>query len=233
MPLLFAVFAAALLTGLVAIGVGWMCTLATGVSFSMLTLAFAQLLYAISFKWTSVTGGSDGLAGFRARQVPWASPRSPDRLLLFRSSPAWSAPIFLCFALVNSPFGAVLRGIRENEAKTIALGYNTRLYKIAVVSRLLRAGRARWRALSPVRGLRQYRAAVLAAVGTGADHGDRRWLRYADRPDPRRRVLHAHGAPAQLLDRGLGPVLRPDLHRLRPVRPQGIWTGRPATSASS
>src|SRR5207302_4227993 len=40
----------------------------------------------------------------------------------------------LCFALVRSPFGAVLRGIRENEAKTIALGYNTRLYKIAVVA---------------------------------------------------------------------------------------------------
>src|SRR5205085_749290 len=63
MPLLFAVFIAGLLTGLMGIAVGWMCTLATGVSFSMLTLAFAQLLYAISFKWTSVTGGSDGLAG--------------------------------------------------------------------------------------------------------------------------------------------------------------------------
>src|SRR5580693_2200987 len=46
MPLLFAVFAAGLLTGVIAIGVGWMCTLAIGVSFSMLTLAFAQLLYA-------------------------------------------------------------------------------------------------------------------------------------------------------------------------------------------
>src|SRR5207302_11076658 len=40
----------------------------------------------------------------------------------------------LCFALVRSPFGAVLRGIRENEAKTIALGYNTRGYKIAIVA---------------------------------------------------------------------------------------------------
>ena len=40
----------------------------------------------------------------------------------------------LCSALVRSPFGAVLRGIRENEAKTTALGYNTRLYKIAVVA---------------------------------------------------------------------------------------------------
>ena len=35
---------------------------------------------------------------------------------------------------MSSPFGAVLRGIRENEAKTLALGYNTRLYKIAVVA---------------------------------------------------------------------------------------------------
>src|SRR5262249_4832759 len=71
MPLLFAVFGAALLTGVVAIGVGWMCTLATGVSFSMLTLAFAQLLYAISFKWTSVTGGSDGLAGIPRTPGPF------------------------------------------------------------------------------------------------------------------------------------------------------------------
>ena len=37
-------------------------------------------------------------------------------------------------AVVRSPFGAVLRGIRENEAKTLSLGYNTRLYKIAVVA---------------------------------------------------------------------------------------------------
>ena len=39
-----------------------------------------------------------------------------------------------CRALVASPFGAVLRGIRENEAKTRSLGYNTRHYKIAVVA---------------------------------------------------------------------------------------------------
>src|SRR5215472_4733543 len=46
LPLPSAVVLAALLSGLVAIGVGWVCTLAKGVSFSMLTLAFAQLLYA-------------------------------------------------------------------------------------------------------------------------------------------------------------------------------------------
>jgi branched-chain amino acid transport system permease protein len=44
------------------------------------------------------------------------------------------ASFFLCQRLVASPFGAVLRGIRENEGKTVALGYNTRLYKITVVA---------------------------------------------------------------------------------------------------
>src|SRR6202041_2247145 len=71
MPLPFAVLAAASLAGLVAIGVAWVCTLATGVSFSMLTLAFAQLLYAIAFKWTAVTGASDGLAGIPRNPGPF------------------------------------------------------------------------------------------------------------------------------------------------------------------
>jgi branched-chain amino acid transport system permease protein len=47
---------------------------------------------------------------------------------------ALAAALVFCWTLVRSPFGAVLRGIRENEAKTLALGYNTRLYKIAVVA---------------------------------------------------------------------------------------------------
>src|SRR5665213_4304889 len=71
LPLLFAVPLAALLAGLVAIGVGWVCTQATGVSFSMLTLAYAQLLYAVAFKWTPVTGASDGLAGIPRNRGPF------------------------------------------------------------------------------------------------------------------------------------------------------------------
>jgi branched-chain amino acid transport system permease protein len=135
LPLLFVVFAAALLTGLLAIGVGWMCTLATGVSFSMLTLAFAQLLYAISFKWTSVTGGSDGLAGIPRTPGPFGFALLSGKSGFYHLVLACLVGGFLaCSALVRSPFGAVLRGIRENEAKTTSLGYDTRLYKIAVVA---------------------------------------------------------------------------------------------------
>ena len=135
LPLPLAVLAAGALAGVVAIGVAWVCTLAKGVSFSMLTLAFAQLLYAVAFKWTSVTGASDGLAGI---------PRTPGPfgITVLQTKNGYYYLVLACLlgayafcrSLVRSPFGAVLRGIRENEAKTLSLGYNTRFYKIAVVA---------------------------------------------------------------------------------------------------
>jgi branched-chain amino acid transport system permease protein len=135
MPLPIVVLLAAALTGTVAIGLGWVCTLATGVSFSMLTLAFAQLLYAIAFKWTSVTGGSDGLAGIPRRAGPFSITIFGSKTgFYYLALACLLGASFLCRALVRSPFGWVLRGIRENEAKTLVLGYNTRLYKIAVIA---------------------------------------------------------------------------------------------------
>jgi branched-chain amino acid transport system permease protein len=134
-PLPFVVILATLMTAVLGIGVGWVCTLATGVSFSMLTLAFAQLLYAIGFKWTSVTGGSDGLAGIPRRAGPMGITLLTTKTGFYYFALACLlGSLLLCQKLVASPFGAVLRGIRENEAKTLALGYNTRLYKIAVVA---------------------------------------------------------------------------------------------------
>ena len=134
-PLVFAIPIAAVLSGVVAIGIAWVCTMASGVSFAMLTLAFAQLLYAVAFKWTAVTGASDGLAG-----IPRSS--GPFGITVFASKPGFYYLVLVCLlgsllfcrSLVRSPFGAVLRGIRENEAKTLSLGYNTRRYKIAVVA---------------------------------------------------------------------------------------------------
>jgi len=129
------VLAASLATGVIAIGVAWVCTMAKGVSFSMLTLAFAQLLYAVAFKWTAVTGASDGLAGIPRRPGPFGFTVFEGKTGFYYLVLACLLGSFLfCRSLVNAPFGAVLRGIRENEAKTLSLGYNTRLYKIAVVA---------------------------------------------------------------------------------------------------
>jgi branched-chain amino acid transport system permease protein len=134
MPLPFAVLLAGVLGGIVAIGVGWVCTQATGVSFSMLTLAYAQLLYAVAFKWTPVTGASDGLAGIPRNPGPFGVSWGTHAAFYYLSLAFLLGAFLFCHALVRSPFGAVLRGIRENEAKTIALGYNTRHYKIAIVA---------------------------------------------------------------------------------------------------
>ena len=135
MPVPVAVLLAGVLGGIVAIGVGWICTQATGVSFSMLTLAYGQLLYAVAFKWTSVTGASDGLAGIPRNPGPfgvtWWSSKSGFYYLTLA---CLVGAFVFSQALVRSPFGAVLRGIRENEAKTLALGFNTRRYKIAIVA---------------------------------------------------------------------------------------------------
>jgi branched-chain amino acid transport system permease protein len=101
----------------------------------MLTLAFAQLLYAVAFKWTPVTGASDGLAGIPRNSGPFGITFFTSKLGFYYLVLAILLGSYLfCRALVRSPFGAVLRGIRENEAKTLALGYNTRRYKIAVVA---------------------------------------------------------------------------------------------------
>jgi branched-chain amino acid transport system permease protein len=135
LPLVFAVLLAGAFSGVIAIGVAWVCTLASGVSFSMLTLAFAQLLYAVAFKWTSVTGASDGLAGIPRNPGPFGITVFATKAGFYYLVLACLIGAFVfCRSLVRSPFGAVLQGIRENEAKTRSLGYDTRRYKIAVVA---------------------------------------------------------------------------------------------------
>lgn len=134
-PLPFVLILSALFSGVLAIGVGWICTMATGISFAMLTLAFGQLFYAIVVKWTSVTNGSDGLVGIVRTAGPfgWEGLNTRNGFYLLCGISLISA-YFLCRLLMSSPFGKVLLGIRENEAKVTALGFNTRHYKISVMA---------------------------------------------------------------------------------------------------
>ena len=133
-PLPAGILLAVAVTILVAVPIAWICTRSTGVSFAMLTLAFAQLGYAMLFRFRDITGGSDGLVGIPRLAGPFGIDWFQSKLgyyylVLF----CLLGSYLLCRAIVHSPFGAVLAGIRENEAKTVALGYNTRAYKIATV----------------------------------------------------------------------------------------------------
>ena len=132
-PLPLALLAGASGTALVALPIAWLCTRTTGVAFAMLTLAFAQLLYAIAYKWQSVTGGSDGLAGVPRTPGPFGMAWFTSRLGFYYMVAACVVGAYLlCRAFVRSPLGTALLAIRENERKASALGYNPRTYKIVV-----------------------------------------------------------------------------------------------------
>jgi branched-chain amino acid transport system permease protein len=134
LPLPLGILAGVALSVVVAVPIAWICTKSTGVSFAMLTLAFAQLGYAMLYRFKDITGGSDGIGG-----IP--RPAGPFGLVVFQSKLGYFYLVMLCLVgsyllcrtLVRSPFGAVLAGIRQNDAKMRALGYNTRAYKWAVV----------------------------------------------------------------------------------------------------
>ncbi len=121
-------------TGLIALVIGFFALRTTGIYFLMITLAFAQMLYSIAIRWSNVTGGSDGLTGvarpaigFGALSYTFDSRESFYYLALFFFFLSW----WLLHRIVNSPFGWTLRGIRENEQRMQALGYNTFRFKMA------------------------------------------------------------------------------------------------------
>jgi len=133
-PLVIGIALAVLVTVAIAVPIAWICTRSTGVSFAMLTLAFAQLGYAMLFRFRELTGGSDGVVGIPRPPGPFGIDWFQGRIGYYYLVLACLLGSYLaCRAIVRSNFGAVLAGIRENEAKTLSLGYNTRAYKATTV----------------------------------------------------------------------------------------------------
>ena len=132
-PIPVALLAGALLAGVIAAPVGWFSTRATGIYFAMLTLAFAQLLYTVAYKWRDLTGGSDGIAGVPKTALFWGGPSlASPRAFYFVVAGAVVLSLVLCRALTRSPFGRALQAIRENERRFIALGRDPRPFKLVV-----------------------------------------------------------------------------------------------------
>jgi branched-chain amino acid transport system permease protein len=132
-PVPVALVAGALLAGLVAAPVAYISTRATGIYFAMLTLAFAQLLYTIAYKWRDLTGGSDGIAGVPKTTLFWGGPSlASPRLFYFLVVACLVIAFVACRGLVRSPFGRALEAIRENERRFTSLGRDPRPFKLVV-----------------------------------------------------------------------------------------------------
>ena len=132
-PVPVALLAGALLAGVVAVPVGWFSTRATGIYFAMLTLAFAQLLYTVAYKWRDLTGGSDGIAGVPKTDLVWGGPSlGSPRAFYFLVAACVVLSLLACRALVRSPFGRAIQAIRENERRFTSLGRDPRPFKLVV-----------------------------------------------------------------------------------------------------
>ena len=98
----------------------------TGVYFLLLTLALGMVVWGICQRWTSVTGGENGLRG--AVRPAWLL--DPMHFYYFVLAVGLLATLVM-WRFVNSPFGLTLRGIRESESRMKSLGYHTTLHLIA------------------------------------------------------------------------------------------------------
>jgi branched-chain amino acid transport system permease protein len=100
----------------------------------MITLAFSQVLWSLAVSWTDVTGGDNGLPGIARPSLgawfPWQFGSTRGYFYFVLITFVFAA-LFL-YVFVKSPFGYALRGIRENEMRMRALGYNVWAYKYIV-----------------------------------------------------------------------------------------------------
>jgi branched-chain amino acid transport system permease protein len=108
---------------------GWLAIRRQGIYFAMITLALAQMVYFFCVQ-APFTGGEDGI-----QQVPRGAlfgliPLKDDMVLYTVVAVIFLAGFLLIHRIAHSPFGQVLKAIRENEPRAISLGYRTDDYKL-------------------------------------------------------------------------------------------------------
>ena len=123
---LLAGVAAAALIGLV---MGGLAIRRQGIYFSMITLALAQMVYFGALR-APFTGGEDGLQGVPRGKLLGALDLANDTVLYFVVLAICVAGFALIVRTVHSPFGQVLKAIKENEPRAISLGYDVDKYKL-------------------------------------------------------------------------------------------------------
>jgi len=100
-----------------------------GIYFAMVTLALAYML-SFFFLQASFTGGENGLQGIERGKLLGLIPLEGDLALYFFVLAVFAGVFLLVLRIVHSPYGQVLKAIRENEPRAISLGYEVDRYKL-------------------------------------------------------------------------------------------------------
>jgi branched-chain amino acid transport system permease protein len=103
-----------------------------GIYYALLTIAFGQVFWFVSMKWSSLTGGEDGLLNIKRLPADFGfvsfSLKSNEALFFFCLA-VFAVAVLGLWRLVHSPLGRVLSAIRQNETRAAFVGYNVWLYK--------------------------------------------------------------------------------------------------------
>jgi branched-chain amino acid transport system permease protein len=108
---------------------GWLAIRRQGIYFSMITLALAQMLFFACLQ-APFTGGEDGLQGVPRGKLFGVIDLQSDLVMYYVALVIVVVAFLLIVRTIHSPFGQVLKGIKENEPRAISLGYDTHRFKL-------------------------------------------------------------------------------------------------------
>ncbi len=123
-PMPLALAGAPLLAGLGALVAGWFCVRRSGLYFAMLTLAFAQIAWSITFQWYAVTGGDNGILG--VWPPGWASGKAAYYWLTLGLC---GGTLWLLRRAAFAPFGYALRAGRDSALRAESVGIDVRRFQ--------------------------------------------------------------------------------------------------------
>ncbi|MGK5018001.1 MULTISPECIES: branched-chain amino acid ABC transporter permease [unclassified Janthinobacterium] len=103
-----------------------------GIYFTMITLALAQMVYFLALR-LPFTGGEDGLQGVPRGTLLGMIDLGNDTVLYYVVLAIFIAGFALIVRTIHSPFGQVLKAIKENEPRAISLGYDVNKYKLMAI----------------------------------------------------------------------------------------------------
>lgn len=121
--------AGAIGAGAIGFVVGAVAIRRQGIYFAMITMAIAQMVYFVCLQ-SPFTGGEDGLQGVPRGSLFGLIPLESDTSMYYVVLAVFVACFLGISRIIHSPFGQVLKMIRENEARAISLGYQTERYKL-------------------------------------------------------------------------------------------------------
>ncbi|GGN42043.1 branched-chain amino acid ABC transporter permease [Deinococcus daejeonensis] len=122
-----------------AVPVAFLSVRSSGIYFSMITLAFAQMVSFLALQWTDLTGGENGLQGF-ARPSLFGLDFSDAQVRYYVCLVLFALGFGVAYRAVRSPFGQAQQAVRDSEQRAQSVGYNPARFKFTAF--LLSAGLA-------------------------------------------------------------------------------------------